>query len=216
MKKVFIFDFDGTFYSGEHKFDNVEQNIVENRRKFLSKLNDEQYQIICKENPRWEKAVTGNDIVRCLIRLMKKYKDWDITIEDFYNWQNDFIYDIVIDENQIVDSEFMKKLCNEYSVYVVSNSSLKHIYYYMEKLNVDTRLFKAVIGNEFKKEDPSKQHYYREILEKEEAKPYNVYVFGDSVESDLTPAIRLGINAFYVDNANNIKKLAYKVINNEI
>ena len=86
----------------------------------------------------------------------------------------------------------------------------------MEKLNVDTRLFKAVKGNEFKKEDPSKQHYYREILEKEEAKPYNVYVFGDSVESDLTPAIRLGINAFYVDNANNIKKLAYKVINNEI
>ena len=216
MKKVFIFDFDGTFYSGEHKFDNVEQNIVENRRKFLSKLNDEQYQIICKENPRWESAVTGNDIVRCMIRLMKKYKDWDITIEDFYNWQNDFIYDIVIDENQTVDSEFMKKLCNEYSVYVVSNSSLKHIYYYMEKLNVDTGWFKAVIGNEFKKEDPSKQHYYKEILEREEAKPYNVYVFGDSVESDLTPAIRLGINAFYVDNANNIKKLAYKVINNEI
>ena len=216
MKKVFIFDFDGTFYSGEHKFDNVKQNIDENRRKFLNSLTDEQYQIICNENPRWNNATTGNDIVRCMTKLMKKYSDWNITIEDFFEWQNDFIYDIVIDTNQIVDSEFMEKLCNEYSVYVVSNSSLKHIYYYMEKLNINTRWFKDVIGNEFKKEDPSKQHYYKEILDKENAKPHNTYVFGDSVESDLTPAIKLGINAFYVDNAKNIKKLATKVINNEI
>ena len=112
MKKVFIFDFDGTFYSGEHKFDKVNKNIEDNRRKFLSKLNDEQYELICKENPRWLNATTGNDIVRCLIRLMKKYKEWNITIEDFYNWQNDFIYDIVIDSNQTVDSKFLEELCS--------------------------------------------------------------------------------------------------------
>lgn len=216
MKKVFIFDFDGTFYSGEHKFDKVNKNIEDNRRKFLSKLNDEQYELICKENPRWLNATTGNDIVRCLIRLMKKYKEWNITIEDFYNWQNDFIYDIVIDNNQTVDSKFLEELCSNYSVYVVSNSSLKHIYYYMDKINVNTKWFKKVIGNEFKKEDPSKQHYYKEIIEKEKAHPHDVYVFGDSVESDLTPALHLGMNAFYVDNARHITKLVTSVLNNEI
>ena len=216
MKKVFIFDFDGTFYSGEHKFDKVEKNIDDNRRKFLQKLNDEDYKMICDENPRWMSATTGNDIIRCMTRLMKKYKDLDITADDFYNWQNDFIYDIVIDYNQVVDAEFMKYLCNNYSVYVVSNSSLKHILYYMEKLNIDTKSFKKIIGNEFKKEDPSKGHYYKEIMEKESASPHNIYVMGDSVESDLSPALHLGMNAFYVENANNIKIIVSSIINNEI
>ena len=216
MRKIFIFDFDGTFYSGEHKFDKVQKNIDDNRRKFLSNLTDEQYEMICNENPRWLKATTGNDIIRCMTRLIKKYKDLNISIDNFYNWQNDFIYDIILDSKQVVDSKFMKELCDKYSVYVVSNSSLKHIYYYMDKLNVDTGWFKKVIGNEFKKEDPSKQHYYKEIIEKEKVHPHNAYVFGDSVESDLTPALHLGMNAFYVDNASHITKLVTKVLDNEI
>ncbi len=216
MKKVFIFDFDGTFYSGDHKFDKVAKNIEDNKRKFLSNLTDEEYEIICKENPRWLNAVTGNDIIRCLTRLTKKYENLDISIDDFYNWQNDFIYDIVLDYQKTVDSEFLKELCSNYSVYVVSNSSLKHIYYYMDKLKINTNWFKKVIGNEFKKEDPTKQHYYKEILEKEKATPHDVYVLGDSVESDLTPALHLGINALYVDNANNIKKLVTNILDNEI
>jgi len=216
MKKIFIFDFDGTFYSGDQKFDKVAKNILDNKRNFLKKLTDEQYMTICNENPMWSKALTGNDIVRCMTRLIKKYKELDITIDDFYNWQNDFVYDIVIDYNQVVNAKFMKQLCENYSVYVVSNSSLKHIYYYMEELKIDVKWFKRVIGNEFKKEDSSKQHYYKEIMLAENAKPHNIYVLGDSVESDLSPALHIGMNAFYVDNSNNIEKIVSSIINNEI
>lgn len=216
MKKVFIFDFDGTFYSGEHKFDNVKKNIVDNRRQFLQHLNDEEYKIICDENPRWNNVATGNDVVRCLMKLMKKYEELDITIKDFYDWQNNFIYDLVIDYNQVIDVEFIKRLCENYSVYVVSNSSLKHIHYYMEKLSIDINWFKCVIGNEFIEEDPTKQHYYKEIMEKENVNPCNIYVVGDSVESDLSPALKLGMNAFYVQDANNIKNIVYSIINNKI
>ena len=216
MKKVFIFDFDGTFYSGEHKFDKVAKNINDNRRSFLSNLTDEQYKTICKENPKWLAAKTGNDIIRSLTRIIKKYKEWNISLDNFYDWQKNFVYDIVLDPNKIVDNKFLKELCKNYSVYVVSNSSLKHIIYYMEKLNINNNWFKKIIGNEFKKEDPTKQHYYKEILEKENALAHNVYVLGDSVESDLTPALHLGINALYVDNAKNIKKLVTSIINNEI
>ena len=48
MGFVFIFDFDGTFYSGEHKFDKVKENIDENKRIFLSHLSDDEYDLICK------------------------------------------------------------------------------------------------------------------------------------------------------------------------
>ena len=216
MRKVFIFDFDGTFYSGEHKFDNVKDDIEKNRRIFLPNLTDEEYELICNEYPRWNSACTGNDIVRCILRLAKKYPTFPILISDFYNWQNDFIYNVIIDYNQVINPEFIKNLCDNYSVYVVSNSSLKHIEYYMNKINVNPAWFKKVIGNEFKKEDPSKGHYYKEIMESEATGSHNFYVFGDSVDSDLTPALHLGMNAFYVDNAANIPNLVNTVIENEI
>ena len=47
-------------------------------------------------------------------------------------------------------------------------------------------------------------------------KSYNMYVLGDSVESDLTPALHLGMNAFYVDNAKNITKIVTSILENEI
>ena len=216
MKIVFIFDFDGTFYSGEHKFDNVKGNLEENKRNFLSTLSDEEYEMICRENPRWINAATGNDVVRCIGKLSKKYSNLNINLDSFYNWQTNFIYDVILDYTQIVDTEFMENLCNNYPVYVVSNSSLKHIYYYMEKIGINRNWFKKVIGNELKKEDPTKKHYYQEIINEEGVAPHNTYVFGDSVESDLTPAIHLGINAFYVDNAVNISKLVTKVLEKEI
>ena len=147
--------------------------------------------------------------------LIESKKEYHV-LEKFQGLRDVLGDDIVLDYNQVVDAEFMKHLCKNFSVYVVSNSSLKHIYYYMEKLNIDTKGFKCVIGNEFKKEDPSKGHYYKEIMEKENAIPHNIYVMGDSVESDLSPALHLGMNAFYVDNANNIKIIVSSIINNEI
>lgn len=216
MKKVFIFDFDGTFYSGDHKFDNVKNDIELNKRNFLSNLNDDEYAIICNENPRWVNAATGNDILRCLPKLKKKYPNIDIDSKFFSDWQKNYIYDIILDYNQVVNSSFLENLCKNYSVYVVSNSSLKHIYYYMEKLNINVNWFKKVIANEFLENDPTKEHYYEEILKMEKSKPHNIYVLGDSVECDLSPALHLGMNGFYVNNAKNIDSLVTSILDNEL
>ena len=66
MKRVFIFDFDGTFYSGEHKFDNVASKVNLNKRKFLPNVSDEEYENICLKYSKWVSAFTGNDIVKCI------------------------------------------------------------------------------------------------------------------------------------------------------
>ena len=68
--KVFIFDFDGTFYSGEHKYDNVKAKVDQNKRSFLKNINDLDYEIICKENPKWLDVYAGID----LINLLKKFE----------------------------------------------------------------------------------------------------------------------------------------------
>ena len=86
MSLVFIFDFDGTFYSGDHKFDKVKENIESNKRIFLSNLSNDEYEMICNENSRWVSASTGNDIIRCIGRLSKKYPDLNINLDYFYSF----------------------------------------------------------------------------------------------------------------------------------
>lgn len=216
MRRVFIFDFDGTFYSGEHKFDNVPELIEKNRRNFLPNISDNEYEKICIENPKWLKVVTGKDISKCIYNFKKKYPNLDISMKAFCNWQNNSMYDIILDYDKIVDINFIKELCKNYSVYVVSNSSYNHIFYYMEKIGVDKNWFKAIYSNEFIESDPTKEHYYKEILEKENCDAHNVYIFGDSVDADLVPAMHLKINAFYIDDAPNIKNLVNKILQNEV
>lgn len=211
-KKVFIFDFDGTFYSGEHKFDNVKAGIDKNRRKFLKNISDEEYELICKENPKWLDIYVGIDLVNHLKMFKQKYSYLNISPRDFYEWEKDNIDDVIIDYEQIVDVVFLENLCDKYSVYVVSNSSQKHLKYYMDKLNIDYSWFKKVVSNEFLEEDLTKEHYYKDILCEEGCNAHDVYVFGDSVIADLAPALHLGMNAFYVDNSTNIKKLVSEII----
>ena len=148
--------------------------------------------------------------------MFKNKYGLNVSVKDFCEWQNEDLYDIIIDFDEIVDVDFIEKLCKKYPVYVVSNASYNHLDFYMEKLGIDKRWFKKVYSNEFIEEDPTKEHYYEEILNIEKCKSHNVYVFGDSVNADLAPALHLGINAFYVDNAKNICSLVSKILNYDI
>ena len=203
-KKVVIFDFDGTFYSGEKAFSKLEGFIKKNKRKFMPRLTDEQYNKISKENPEWKKVYNGSEIVDLMYDLKEKYKDFDISVKDFWDWQNANPDPLVIDKNQLVDSNYLKDICGDHSVYVVSNSSPTHIYYYMEMFGIDKTWFKEIISNRFTQKDMTKKHYYKRILEKENCSPENAIVLGDSDKNDLEPGRKLGINTCLIVNATTI------------
>ena len=61
--KVIIFDFDGTFYSGKHKYDNVKDNVDADRRKFFPKLSDKQYDKLMQDEPKFLEMESTRDIV---------------------------------------------------------------------------------------------------------------------------------------------------------
>ena len=142
-KKVIIFDFDGTLYSGKHKFDNIRPALLSSKRSFLPNLTDKEYQEIVEKEPSWNDLRHGSDIVDFLYYLKDKYPNLSVDTNAFCQWQQDNIYDIILDYNQVVDLDFLNNLCNEYSVYVVSNSSPNHIYFYMDKLGINSKMFKT-------------------------------------------------------------------------
>ncbi|MBQ3494080.1 MAG: HAD family hydrolase [Clostridia bacterium] len=203
-KKVIIFDFDGTFYSGEQAFLKLENFIKENRRKFMPRLREEEYKKIVNENPLWEKEYNGSEIVDLMYALKEKYPQFDISVKDFWNWQNSTPDPLVIDKNLLVDNNYLNDICQKYPVYIVSNSSPTHIYYYMEMFGIDKNWFKEIISNRFTAKDRTKKHYYKRILEKENCKPQNAIVLGDSDKNDLEPARKLNINTCLITDSRTI------------
>ncbi|MBQ7307568.1 MAG: HAD family hydrolase [Clostridia bacterium] len=213
MKKVIIFDFDGTLYSGSEIFKYVPDYVLKYRRNFLVDLTDEQYEKVCKENPRFLEVSVGRDVTAELYRLKEKYPDYPISTKAFCDTQETYVYDIYLEGAHIVDPKVVEKYCKNYSVYIVSNSARKHIKHYMDMFGIDINWFKEVISNQFLPDDPTKKPYYEYIIKKEGIKPENLYVFGDSPVSDLEPAIEINANGYFVNDSHKLDEIVSKALN---
>ena len=211
QKKVLIFDFDGVFYSGEHKFDNIAGQMQNSKRDFLPRLSDEEYAKVCLQFPNWERVTVGAEIIDTIYEI--KNAGFNVSADDFWWWQQNNRDLLVIDFSQVVDASYMKSLCKKYPVYVVSNSSYSHLDYYMKVLNIKPKWFKKIYSNKFEQFDRTKKHYYQKILQSENCLPQNAFVFGDSERSDLVPARQLEINAFLIENSNDIPTVVETAIN---
>ena len=206
MIRVIIFDFDGTFYSGKHIFDNIEPKVNKNRRKFLPRLTDDEYAFVTKNYPEWEDCIAGRDIVDCIYKIKDENHKLDISTKDFWKWQQDNDYQIIFDDNEIVEEEFIKTVCKKYHSYIVSNSSPSHLQRYMNRIGVEEEWFKEVISNHFEEYDKTKKHYYKDIMKNEGVKAEEVLVVGDSEIADLQPAKLLNMNVLFISSAKELKE----------
>ena len=204
---VIIYDFDGTFYSGEKVFSKIKEKVDANKRSFLPNISDSDYETICKENPLWLEKSTGADIVDLLYLFNEKYPSLDISVDAFNEWQENDKYEIVLTGAHLVSPRFIEWICSLYPVYIVSNSSNSHLNRYLKTLGMDRDWFEDVISNKFIKEDRTKKHIYKSIMEKENVSASEVYVFGDSKRSDLEPAKALNMNTFFVSDAYDLEEI---------
>lgn len=200
-KRVIILDFDGTLYSGEHKFDLIPEIIKNNKRNFLPRLSDEEYEVICKEIPSWTTAIFGSELTKSITEMIEKFPNLPISTKDFYDWQEGHIDPIIIDPEETIDLNFLQWLCQEYPVYIVSNSAPPHILHYMKEIGVNPDWFVEVISNPFNEFDTTKRPCYEYIAKKENISPTNLYVFGDSRTSDLNPAKAINAKTGHVRDA---------------
>lgn len=212
-KKVIVLDFDGTLYSGEHKFDLIPDIIEKNKRVFLPHLTDKEYSIICQEIPSWNTAIFGSEITKSITEIIAKFPELPISTKDFYDWQESYILPIIIDPEQVIDMDFLQQLCLDYPVYVVSNSAPQHIVHYMKELSINPKWFRAVISNPFHEYDTTKKPCYEEIVKKENIEPKNLFVFGDSRTSDLNPAKKISAQTGHVRDARLIPYMVKSALN---
>lgn len=210
MKKIIILDFDGVFYSSVNQFKYVPEYINNHRKNFLPHLNQTQYEMVCNQNPNFVKAISGQDVAREIYVLKKKYPQFKISTKDFWNVQQQYIYNIFLDDANLVDAKQIEKVCKKYTTYIVSNSSPNHIKFYMQKFGVNPRWFKRIYSNHFFDCEQTKKYYYNKIITKEEICPNQAIVFGDSEKTDLVPARELGMHTVLVKDASQLYDLITK------
>ena len=212
MTKVFIFDFDGTLYSGKNIYSKIAGFINQYKRTFLPNLTESEYQKIINENPSWLEVYSGADVVEHIYSFINNYPDLTISINAYRKWLINVIEPVDIDLKQIVDVAFLSKLCKDFPVYIVSNSDIIHVKHYMKQIGIDPSWFKSIISNQFIKKDRTKRHYYKDILTWEKCSPKDALVLGDSYNSDIVPAEKLGIPAILVTDARKIRKTIQDII----
>lgn len=208
--KVLILDFDGVFYSGKNQFKFIPIFVDAHRREFLPNVSDEVYEEICTIFPEFTKVSNGHEIVENIYKIADAYPQCKIDAKAFWQIQQDLRYIICFDDATKVDAI---EIAKQIPTYIISNSSPNHIKFYMQKLGVKPEWFKEIINNHFEKFDITKQHYYNNILQKENIAPKDAIVFGDSVKSDLLPAQMLGIDTVLTGQAKDLHKLIYEKIN---
>lgn len=212
-KFVFIFDFDGTFYTADNVvFSKVSSHVQKYKRKILGRLSDKEYKQIENENPIWKTVYEGSEIINVIYDLKSKYPSFKISAKDFWDFQNEYPDPLIIDKNRTTDASYIKQLCKNYPCYIVSNSSPNHIKFYLNELGMNHKWFKKIISNRFTLKDRSKKHYYEKILEKEDCKPSDAFVFGDSIRNDLNPAKEIGINTYLITDATLIPSIIDKIL----
>ena len=112
--KAYLFDFDGTLYSGENIYCKIHEHINKYKRSFLSNLTDEEYEKIVQENPSWQDAFSGANIAEHIYAFIKKYPKLNIKINDYRKWLLNVIEPVEIDKKQVVNTKFLQKLCEDF------------------------------------------------------------------------------------------------------
>lgn len=184
--KAIIFDFDGTLYSGD-VWKNWKDYLVEFLRENFENAED----LIRKLNI--DNSTSDLKIAQITI---EKYGNAEL----FYNYKGSKIFDLDLTDFQVVDVDLLKLLNEKYKLFIVSNSHINYLKYYLKKFNISECLFGNIYDNKFEVSDTSKTSIYSGIIKDYNFKPNEVVVIGDSYNSDILPAINLNMNATQVDS----------------
>lgn len=202
--KVLIFDFDATIYQGEHIFgEKWTQACVDVINHYFSHLNEtEKRALFVKYNIPFNfdaRVLEGKPAKYCIQILVGE----GYTVSDWTNYWNEkpFSEDWSLVTN-IISNDMLKELSEKYKLYIVTNSYLSFVENYCKNLNIDSSVFSGIYSNSTTRleDNTRKDYYYKIILDKENVEPQECLVIGDSYESDLVPALELGIHTLFVDN----------------
>lgn len=188
--KAIVFDFDNTLYK-DIDWLNYNDFVVENVRKIFDNLTDIEFENLLKKyNFNGDRVIEFFAKV-CLDELGSTKKFWD------------FVKDIKFDGDyshvKLFPHQILEELSKNYTLYILSNSSVDNIKYVSKKIGLDLSFFKKIYDNKFKEDDLTKARSMKDILRESKLQPSQILIVGDSIVHDLLPAKNLGMKVMLVE-----------------
>lgn len=189
--KVVVFDFDDTLYSG-CDWQPWDEFCQKGLKAMFDDLSQTEFQKL--QNKINKNGISDAAIVKLMMQNKKDINQW-------LEYRDNNICDIDYSVCEKTDNEVLKDFAKKYTLYIVSNSTIKDIKNTAQILNIDLTMFKDIIVNKYENGKISKKVLYEKILQIENITPAEMFVIGNSQSSDINPAIELGANAKIVKTA---------------
>lgn len=203
--KCVIVDFDATLYSNgdwsteSEFFGNylIENNLlpefpsIEAKLKYLS-----------------EKYPTFH-VLKCIFAYLH---DNGIDDSDFRKFNDENICEIRGKDTVFIKPEIISEISKYYPIYIVSDSAVPYIKFYLEHAKIDKTAFTGIYDNKYDDETYSKIPVMRKVLKETGLKPDEILMIGDSENSDIKPAKLIGFQTKHIHSVFETQEILQELI----
>ena len=207
LKKVkcVILDFDGTLYSNGD-WSNEPKLFGEYlmNKNYLSEYGsaDERMAKLGEMYPNYH-----------IIQQMFAYlHDNGIDDGDFRKFNNENICEIRSKDIVFLKPEIIDNLAKNYQLYMISDSAIPYLEFYLDHAEIDKSKFKKIMTNEYRDAGYTKIPMMKKVLAETGFKPDELIMIGDSEKSDIVPAKLLGLQTCHVKHVSETEKILNKLI----
>ena len=138
--------------------------------------------------------------------------DNGIDDSEFRKFNDENICEIRTNEIVFLKPETIDKLAESYKVYIISDSAIPYIEFYLDHAKIDKSKFQAILTNEYRDEGYTKIPMMKQIIKETGLSPDEIIMVGDSERSDIVPAKLLGIQTHHVKVVEETEKILKKLI----
>lgn len=204
--KCVILDFDNTMYSdGDWSHEDecfggflVEQNLLPELGDWRERLN-----FLYKKYPQYH-----------LLQFMFAFlHDSGIDDSAFRKYNNENICEIRGENTIFINPQIIDELAKNYKVYIISDSSVPYLEFYLKHAKISKKNFQAILSNEYNDEGYTKIPMMKKVLQETGLKPGEIIMVGDSEKADITPAKLVGFQTYLVDHVSDTEKILQDLIN---
>ena len=202
--KCVIVDFDSTLYSnGDASAESYEDYLAE-------------HNILPEISGKYEKRAYLKSLypkyhtIKAIFAYLRDNGFDDSGFRDFFDKQ---IWEIRTKDTVFINPKIIKELSKYYPIYIVSDSAVAYLEYYLKEANIDKRWFSGVYSNTYTDETFSKIPVMKKIQSETGAKSNEIIMIGDSEYSDIQPAKLLGFQACHIKHVSETEKILQELVN---
>ena len=204
--KCIILDFDGTMYSNGAWLYEIEHFIggFLDKNNILSecKTQEEKQTYLNKRYPQYH----------IMQQIYAYLHDSGIDDSEFRKYNQNNICEIRSTETTFINHEIISKIAKHYNLYMISDSAVPYLEFYLDYAGIDKNNFIKILSNEYTRGDYTKIPMMKKVLQETGLKPDEIIMIGDSEKSDIVPAKLMGFQTAHIEHVSDTEKLLNKLI----